>query len=120
MLTGMSHQPHNRESSSAAAASPLTGGQQQLPPEGSSSGDALQTYDMVAQTIGGIPSLRKYDNLVQGIIVVLCTVLGSAIGYACAWWSGAFIGAVAAMLLATLLSGAVLMVLGWVRAARSL
>lgn len=78
----------------------------------------MKDYDLMAQTVGGIPSLRWGDNVVQGAVVLGCTVIGGIAGLIYAEWGGAFVGAAAAMLGSTLVSGIVLMVIGWVRAAR--
>jgi hypothetical protein len=78
----------------------------------------LDSYHAVADTVGLVPSLRVKDNVVQAVVVVACTALGAAIGYfrAGALFAVAF-GAVG-MIASALVSGLVLMVLGWMRAAK--
>lgn len=80
--------------------------------------DPLKAYDIVSQTVGGVPSLRMRDNLIQAAIVIGGTLIGAAAGFILNGWSGAGIGAVAAMVGSTILSGLVLMVLGWIRVAK--
>lgn len=80
--------------------------------------DGLEQYNRVAETVGMTLSLRLKDNLTQAAIVVLGTAAGAAVG----WWQGAGLGAIAGgaagMVASTLVSGLVLMVLGWVRRAK--
>ena len=81
--------------------------------------DALETYNTVAETIAG-PSLRWKDNLFQGLFVIGGLVVGIGIGALIAYPIGAYIGGVIGLVGATLTSGIVLMVLGWIRAAKKL
>ena len=91
---------------------------EQSQPEGPSQGDSFETYQKVAETVGMVPSLRWKDSLVQLVCVLLCAGIGALIG----WFSGAGmgvgIGVVAGLILGVVVSGCVLMVLGWVRASR--
>lgn len=89
--------------------------------------DALETYQTVAETVGGVPSLRLRDNLIQGIVVLIGTVAGAIVGYALlaggetmGGMEAALLGAGAGLIASALLSGVVLMILGWVRAAAKL
>lgn len=79
--------------------------------------DGFEAYQAVAETIGG-PSLRVKDNVVQAIVIIASIVIGAAIGFFGWGGLGAIAGGAAAMILSTLISGLVLMVLGWVRAAK--
>ncbi len=79
--------------------------------------DALEAYNTVAETVAG-PSLRWKDNLIQAVCVIGGLLLGAGIGTLFDFPIGTAIGAVAGMVASTLISGIVLMVLGWVRAAR--
>ncbi len=77
----------------------------------------LEDYQRIAETVGG-PSLRWNDNVIQAGIVVGCTSLGALVG-AIGWgWKGVLYGGAGMMIASTLLSGLVLMVLGFVRAAK--
>lgn len=80
-------------------------------------GDGVRMYNTIAETVGGVPSLRAKDNLYQGIAILVSLVVGALIGLI---WGvfGAMIGAVVGLLVGLFGSGIVLMVLGWVRAAR--
>ena len=81
----------------------------------------LEGYHTIADTIGGVPNLRLWDNIIQGVVVFLGTALGCAIGY---FWKGELQGLLIGLLIglvgSVLVSGLVLMVLGWVRSARKL
>ncbi len=85
----------------------------------------FEAYQTLAETLGG-PSLRVKDTLIQTVCIVSGIVLGVAIGTPLAlynnllWFVGAVGGGAVGMILATLVSGGVLMVLGWVRAANKL
>lgn len=80
--------------------------------------DSLDSYHTVAETVGLLPSLRVKDNLIQAVVVLGCTGIGAAIGYAINGGPGAIAVGAGAMIVSALLSGLVLMVLGWVRAAK--
>lgn len=81
------------------------------------SSPGLDNYNTVAETIGG-PSLRLKDNVIQAAIVIGCTALGAIAGYIYNDWIGALVGGAGAMIASTLISGIVLMVIGWMRAAK--
>lgn len=89
--------------------------------------DGLEQYNTVAETLGGIPSLRRKDNVYQAIAIAVATLLGGVIGSITAiirevdpWYLGLLLGVVGGLVAGTLLSGIVLMILGWVRAAGKL
>lgn len=88
--------------------------------------DGRETYHAVAETVGMLPSLRWRDNLIQAVLVIAGALVGALAGL---WlvsadrfgegvprWAGLGGGAAAGAILACLLSGFVLMILGWVRA----
>jgi hypothetical protein len=77
----------------------------------------MRIYHAVTDTVGG-PSLRLNDNLIQGAIVIGATLIGAAAGYVWHGGIGAMIGGAGMMILSALISGLVLMVLGWIRTAR--
>lgn len=98
-----------------------------------------ETYHTVAETVGLVPSVRRRDNLVQGIAVAVGALVGAAVGWL--WGSGlvsrieaftgvqgiaethgprvsgALFGAVAGLMASAVGSGLGLMVVGWLRAA---
>ena len=82
------------------------------------SGNPLEDYNKIAETVGLMPTLRMADNVIQAAVVLGCTSLGALIGYLRREWLGAALGGAGAMIASALVSGLVLMVLGWVRAAR--
>jgi len=88
-------------------------------------GDEFEAYQTVAETVGGVPSLRLRDNVIQGIVVAVGTALGAIVGHALLAGGkamgrieAALLGAGAGLIASALLSGIVLMVLGWIRAAK--
>lgn len=86
----------------------------------------LREYQTVADTVGFVPSLRVKDNVVQAVCVGVGLLAGVGIGAAVAvangaeWYIGAMLGALGGLILSTLVSGGVIMVLGWVRAAKKI
>jgi hypothetical protein len=83
--------------------------------------DVEKAYEIVADVVGGVPSLRWKDNLIQGLSILGSVILGMAVGWLIAgeWW-GLLVGAFCGLLGGMLLSGIVLMILGWVRTARKI
>jgi hypothetical protein len=80
----------------------------------------LEDYQMIAETVGGVPSFRKQDNIIQGLVILACLVLGAGVGLIIGGPIGAGIGALIGLVASLLVSGAVLMVVGWRRAAARL
>lgn len=89
--------------------------------------DALESYNRVAETVGLVPNLRLKDNLLQLVIVLVGLLIGAVVGYVLARQNGhagqaalgfAALGAGLGFVLFGVLSGIVLMILGWVRAIR--
>jgi len=84
----------------------------------------LDAYHTVAETVGFVPNIRLKDNIVQTVSVGMGLVGGAGAGAVIAavrggeFWLGATVGGVLGLIAATFLSGLVLMVLGWIRAAR--
>ncbi len=79
-----------------------------------------ESYNRVAETVGMMPTLRVKDNVVQAIVVLIGAMLGALIGYFVGSRDprAAVLGGFAGLIVFGLVSGIVLMVLGWVRAAR--
>jgi len=77
--------------------------------------DALESYQAIAETVGGLPSLNVKDNLYQGLAVGVGTVLGALIGLVIGGWQGALFGALIGLVGMGLISGFVLMILGFTR-----
>lgn len=84
------------------------------------------TYQTVADTVGFVPSLRVKDNVVQAVCVAVGLLVGVGAGVMIAtankaeWYIGAMLGALGGLVLSTLVSGGIIMVLGWVRAAKKM
>ena len=79
------------------------------------SSDAFETYHNIAETLGGLPTVRKKDNLIQGLAILLSTTLGIIIGWISHGTTGAIGLGLGGMILGLVLSGLTLMILGWVR-----
>jgi hypothetical protein len=74
---------------------------------------ARDDYDMIADNIGFVPNIRKQDNIVQGIVILVTMVLGVIIGLIVDFSSvGALLGVLGGLILGTLVSGIVLMIIG--------
>ena len=74
------------------------------------------TYDLLADKVGGVPNLRKKDNLYQaaaiGVFLVVGLVVGGLFGDGL---QGVLLGGLAGLIGGTLISGAVLTVIGLCR-----
>ncbi len=88
--------------------------------------DPMAAYDTIADTVGGVPNLRPKDNLYQLIAIVVGALLGAGggailvavMGWDLPVWVGAILGGIVGVIGGTFVSGIVLLVLGWVRAAQ--
>ena len=80
--------------------------------------DSFEQYQNVAETVGMIPSLRKKDNLIQGLVVLVCGIVGALVGGLLWGLRGAGGLALVGLALGTLVSGFILMILGWKRASK--
>jgi hypothetical protein len=82
--------------------------------------DVADVYETVTDVAGGL-SLRWKDTLIQGLSILASVIVGAPIGWliAGAAW-GLLVGAFCGLLGGLLVSGIVLMVLGWVRTARKM
>src|SRR5262245_3019195 len=76
---------------------------------------AVDTYQHLAETVGGVPSMRVKDNVVQALTILIDTVIAAAIGLIIAGLPGLLVGALIGMFVSLMVSGVVLMVLGWIR-----
>lgn len=84
------------------------------PPPAPSTG--RQTYDIIADKVGGVPNLRKKDNLYQGITIAATSAVGAIVGFVVDHSTmGTLIGLLGGMIVGALLSGFVLMVIGLAR-----
>lgn len=83
------------------------------------SNSSRASYDAIADKVGLVPNLRVKDNLYQGVVVAVFTLVGAMVGFFLAPATnrslGVGLGAVAGLVVGGLLSGLVLMVLGLVR-----
>lgn len=85
---------------------------------------ALEEYHAVTDTIGG-PSLRVKDNVVQAVVCLVGAGAGAAAGARFAssagagvsWQIGAGVGGLLGFIATGIVSGLVLMVIGWKRSA---
>jgi hypothetical protein len=82
--------------------------------------NGLEAYNTIAETVGGVPSLRVKDNVIQAIVIAGVTCVSVILGTAFGGASGALIGVLLGLLISTFISGFVLMVLGWIRAAKKM
>ena len=99
---------------SASTPPPIPSGQ---PPSRPAAGPASDPgYNFMADKIGGVPNLRKKDNLYQAVAIGLFLIIGVIVG----WFvggglQGALLGGLAGLIAGTLISGVVLMVIGFLR-----
>ncbi len=74
------------------------------------------TYNLLADKIGGVPNVRKKDNLYQaaaiGVFLIVGVVVGACLGE---WPEGVLLGGLAGLIAGTLITGAVLTVIGLCR-----
>lgn len=90
--------------------------------------DPMHTYNRLADTVGGVPNLRLKDNIFQLMAVTITSLAGGVGGLILqgadndAWgmpgWAGPALGGGLGFIAGGVLSGFVLMVLGWIRAAK--
>ncbi len=87
--------------------------------------DGLEVYNRVAETVGMVPSLRLKDNLVQTVAVLVGALLGAAVAFGISRSKGATgsdlwlftgLGAALGFIGFGIVSGIVLMFIGWARA----
>ena len=81
-----------------------------------SSGGPDPTYNFLADKIGGVPNVRKKDNLYQAVAIGVFLIVGAVIGWFLGEWpQGVLLGGLAGLIAGTLISGAVLTVIGLCR-----
>ena len=74
------------------------------------------TYNLLADKIGGIPNVRKKDNLYQALAIGAFLIVGVIVGaFLGEWPQGVLLGGLAGLIAGTLISGAVLTVIGLCR-----
>jgi uncharacterized membrane protein YfcA len=77
------------------------------------------TYNFVADKIGGIPNIRKKDNLYQAVAIAVFSLIGMIVGgFVGGWPEGVMLGALGGLVAGTLISGSVLMIVGLRRKSR--
>ncbi len=75
--------------------------------------DPKAAYNILADKIGGVPNLRKKDNVFQAKMVGVFLLIGCGAGWGLGSWpSGVGIGALGGLISGTLISGFVLMIRG--------
>jgi hypothetical protein len=78
-----------------------------------SSPGADPTYNLLADKIGGVPNIRKKDNLFQAAAIGVFLIVGAVVGlFVGEWPEGILLGSLAGLIAGTLISGAVLAVIG--------
>ena len=78
-----------------------------------SSRGADPTYNFLADKIGGVPNVRKKDNLYQAAAIGVFLIVGAVVGWFLGEWpQGVLLGGLAGLIAGTLISGAVLTVIG--------
>ncbi len=84
-------------------------------PTGSAPGPD-NTFELFVDKIGGVPNVRKMDNLLQAAAVVAGTIVGAIAGWLVGGWPmGPLIGGLVGMTAGLLVSGVVLMIVGLLR-----
>jgi hypothetical protein len=74
------------------------------------------TYSFLADKIGGVPNIRKEDNLYQALAIGVCVIVGAVVGcFLGEWPTGVLLGGLGGLIAGTLISGAVLTVIGLCR-----
>ncbi|MCX6924367.1 MAG: hypothetical protein NT154_14305 [Verrucomicrobia bacterium] len=74
------------------------------------------TYNFLADKIGGVPNVRKKDNLYQAVAIGVFLIVGVVVGgFVGGWPDGVLLGGLAGLIAGTLISGAVLTVIGLCR-----
>ncbi|WP_395748690.1 hypothetical protein [Prosthecobacter sp.] len=75
--------------------------------------DSGSAYNILADKIGGVPNLRKKDNVFQAQMVGVFLLIGCGAGWVLGGWpTGVGIGALGGLISGTLISGFVLMIRG--------
>lgn len=91
-------------------------------PQGPS--DDLESYHKIAETVGGVPSLRGKDYVIQGSAAGVGLIIGGGVGLALApsnKWPlelAAGLGAFGGLVAGVFASGIYLMIMGWIRHAK--
>jgi hypothetical protein len=82
---------------------------------------ARRSYDAFADKVGMVPNFRAKDNLLQGLVVAVLTLVGAIVGFFVASEDtrslGVALGTAAGLVGGGLLSGFVLMIVGLLRKA---
>ena len=93
---------------------PLGANDHQNPAPPSRGPDA--TYNLLADKIGGVPNVRKKDNLYQAVAIGVFMIVGAVVGWFLGEWpQGVLLGGLAGLIAGTLISGAILTVIGLCR-----
>lgn len=108
----MSHMSHGLNRPPTQPTSPLP------PPPPQRAADPLADYHRIADTIGGLPNLRPKDNLHQTVFILVVSAVSALVGLLIGGFPGVLLGLLFGLFGSVLVSGMVLMVLGFVRAAR--
>ena len=78
-----------------------------------SSRGADPTYNLLADKIGGVPNVRKKDNLYQAAAIGVFLIVGVIVGWAVGGWpEGVLLGVLGGLIAGILISGVILMIVG--------
>jgi hypothetical protein len=71
------------------------------------------TYNLFSDKIGGVPNIRKKDNLYQAATIGVFLIIGLIVGWFVGGWpEGVLLGALGGLVAGALISGLVLMIVG--------
>lgn len=79
-----------------------------------------ETLQTIADTVGMVPSMRSQDSAAQGIALVFGLIAGAIIGWTIHGTKGLLIGGIGGLVTALVISGLIVMVMGWIRVAKKL
>jgi hypothetical protein len=71
---------------------------------------------VLADKVGGVPNLRRKDNIYQGVAIGVFVIVGLVVGAVLGEWpQGVLLGGLAGLIGGTLISGTALTVIGLFR-----
>ena len=83
------------------------------PPATASGRESRAIYNILADKIGGVPNVRKKDNLYQAVTVGVFLIVGVIVGWAVGGWpEGVLLGVLGGLIAGILISGVILMIIG--------
>ena len=91
---------------------PDPGGKTSIPSEPLQNSEGDSTYNFVADKVGFVPNVRKSDNILQAKVFLAVWAVCILIGVVWGKGDGAFMGFLLGMVIALVVSGGVLTVIG--------